>query len=37
MRAFKSGARPQTVMGRIARGFTDAEVGAVAAWFAQQR
>jgi cytochrome c553 len=37
MRAFRSGARPATVMDRIARGLTDAEVEAIAAWYAKQR
>jgi cytochrome c553 len=37
MRAFKSGQRPATVMDRIAKGLTDAEIEAIAAWYAQQR
>jgi cytochrome subunit of sulfide dehydrogenase len=37
MQAFKSGERPSTVMGRIAKGFTAAEVEAIAAWYAQQK
>jgi cytochrome c553 len=37
MRAFKSGEKPSTVMGRIAKGLTDAEVEAIAAWYAQQK
>src|SRR5262245_60796434 len=36
MRAFKSGQRPATVMDRISKGLTDAEVEAIAAWYAQQ-
>jgi sulfide dehydrogenase cytochrome subunit len=36
MLAFRSDARPSTVMGRIARGFTDAEIAAIAAHFAAQ-
>lgn len=36
MREFKSGARPATVMGRIAKGFDDAEIDAMAEWFAKQ-
>ena len=36
MRDFKSGARPGTVMGRIAKGFSDAEIDAISAWFAAQ-
>jgi len=35
--AFRSGARAATVMGRIAKGFTDEELAAIAAWFAAQR
>jgi sulfide dehydrogenase cytochrome subunit len=37
MQAFKTGQRPATVMDRIARGLTDAEVEAIAAWYAQQK
>jgi cytochrome subunit of sulfide dehydrogenase len=37
MRAFRSGARVSTVMDRIARGFSDAEVEAIAAWFGMQQ
>jgi sulfide dehydrogenase cytochrome subunit len=36
MQAFRAGQRPATVMGRIAKGFSDAEVQAIAAWYAQQ-
>jgi sulfide dehydrogenase cytochrome subunit len=36
MREFKSGARPGTVMGRIAKGFSDAEIDAISVWFAAQ-
>jgi cytochrome c553 len=36
MRAFKTGEKASTVMGRIAKGFTDVEVEAIAAWYAQQ-
>ncbi len=36
MREFKSGARPATVMGRIAKGFNDPETDAIAAWFGAQ-
>jgi cytochrome subunit of sulfide dehydrogenase len=32
MREFRSGARPATVMGRIAKGFNDAEIDAIAQW-----
>jgi len=37
MREFRSGERAATVMDRIAKGFTDAEIEAIAAWFAQDR
>lgn len=36
MRDFRSGTRPATVMGRIAKGFTESEVDTMAAWFAAQ-
>jgi cytochrome c553 len=34
---FRSGARAATVMDRIAKGFTDAEIQAIAAWYAEQK
>jgi cytochrome c553 len=34
---FRSGQRPATVMDRIAKGFTDEEIQALAAWFATQQ
>jgi cytochrome subunit of sulfide dehydrogenase len=34
---FRSGKRAATVMDRIARGFTDEEIDAIAAWWATQR
>jgi cytochrome subunit of sulfide dehydrogenase len=37
MQDFRSGQRAATVMDRIAKGFTDAEIQAIAAWFATQR
>jgi cytochrome c553 len=37
MTAFRSGTRPATVMNRIAKGFTDDEIAAIAAWYAAQR
>jgi cytochrome subunit of sulfide dehydrogenase len=37
MQAFRSGQRPSTVMDRIAKGFTDDEVKAIAAWYAAQK
>jgi cytochrome subunit of sulfide dehydrogenase len=36
MEAFRSGERPSTVMGRIAKGFSDDEIRAIAAWLAAQ-
>ncbi|TGD98648.1 c-type cytochrome [Methylobacterium nonmethylotrophicum] len=35
MAAFRTGARPATVMNRIAKGFSDEESRAIAAWIAQ--
>ena len=35
--AFRSGARPSTVMGRITKGFDDPELGAIATWWAAQK
>jgi len=37
MRDFQKGERAPTVMGRIAKGYTDAEIDALAAWFAAQK
>jgi cytochrome c553 len=37
MQAFRSGEHPSTVMGRIAKGFSDDEIRAIAAWLAAQR
>jgi cytochrome c553 len=37
MQAFRSGERPSTVMGRIAKGFSDEETRAIAVWVAEQR
>ena len=34
MQAFKTGQRPSTVMGRIAKGFSEAEAQAIAEWYA---
>jgi len=36
MRAFRSGQRDATVMDRIAKGYSDAEVDAIAAWYEAQ-
>ena len=37
MQQFRTGQRPATVMGRIAKGFSDDEAAAIAAWYAGQR
>ena len=37
MRAFRDGARPATVMHQIAKGYTDAQIDAMAAWFSAQK
>jgi cytochrome subunit of sulfide dehydrogenase len=37
MQEFRSGQRAGTVMDRVAKGFTDAEIQAIAAWFAMQK
>lgn len=37
MRAFRDGKRPATVMHQIAKGYTDAEIDAMAAWYAAQK
>ena len=37
MQAFRTGGRPATVMDRIAKGFSDDEVKAIAAWYGAQR
>ena len=37
MQAYRSGQRPATVMDRIAKGFSDDEIKAIAAWFVMQR
>ena len=37
MQAFKAGERPSTVMDRIAKGFSEAEIAAIAQWYAGQR
>ena len=37
MLEFRSGARTGTVMDRIAKGFTDDEIQAIAAWYAAQQ
>jgi cytochrome c553 len=37
LQEFRSGARTGTVMDRISKGFTDAEIDAIAAWYASQK
>jgi cytochrome c553 len=37
MRAFRSGERPSTIMQQLARGYSDAEIEAAAAYFAAQK
>jgi cytochrome c553 len=37
MRDFRDGKRPATVMHQIAKGYTDAQIDALAAWFASQK
>jgi cytochrome subunit of sulfide dehydrogenase len=37
MRDFRAGTRAGTVMDRIAKGFTDEEIQAIAAWYATQK
>jgi len=36
MEAFRSGQRPSTVMGRIAKGFSENEIRGIAVWVAEQ-
>lgn len=36
VRAYRSGQRPATVMDRIAKGFSDEEIKAIADWYAAQ-
>jgi cytochrome c553 len=37
MRAYRAGERPASVMDRIARGFSDEEIQAIAAWISARR
>ena len=37
MLAFRSGQRPASVMDRIAKGFSDDEIKAIAAWYGAQK
>jgi cytochrome c553 len=37
MKAFKSGARPATVMHQIAKGYSDGQIEQIAVWYAAQK
>ena len=37
MRAFRDGKRPATVMHQLAKGYSDAQIDAIAAWYAAQK
>jgi cytochrome subunit of sulfide dehydrogenase len=37
MKAFRDGQRPATVMHQIAKGYTDPQIDALAAWFSSQK
>ena len=37
MQAFRSGQRSATVMDRVAKGYSDDEIRAIAAWYAAQK
>ncbi|WP_116809749.1 c-type cytochrome [Steroidobacter cummioxidans] len=37
MQAFRAGTRPATVMDRIAKGFSDEEIKAIADWYARSK
>jgi sulfide dehydrogenase cytochrome subunit len=37
MKKFKSGERPSTIMGRLAKGYSDAEITAMAEFFSKQK
>jgi cytochrome c553 len=37
MKLFRDGKRPATVMHQIAKGYTDQQIDAMAAWFATQK
>ncbi len=36
MKAFQSGARPATIMHQLSKGYSDAQIGQIAAYFAAQ-
>ena len=37
LRAFRDGRRPATVMHQLAKGYSDAQIDSIAAWFAAQK
>ncbi len=37
MRDYRAGQRPATIMDRVAKGFTDDEIAAIAAWYAARK
>jgi cytochrome subunit of sulfide dehydrogenase len=37
MKAFKAGTRPATVMHQLAKGFSDAQIDTIAAYYAAQK
>jgi cytochrome subunit of sulfide dehydrogenase len=37
MKAFKGGTRPATIMGQIAKGYTDEQIDSIAGFFAAQK
>jgi len=37
MHAFRAGERQPTIMDQIVKGFSDAELAAIAAWYAEQK
>jgi cytochrome c553 len=37
MKRFRSGARPSTLMGQLAKGYSDGDIDLIAAFFAAQR
>jgi len=37
LREFRDGKRPATIMHQLAKGYTDPQIDAIAAWFAAQK
>ena len=37
LKAFKDGSRPATIMGQLAKGYTDEQLDQIAGWFAAQK